>query len=132
MCDVVVRIHAQDNWLRPARRYSVGVFAAGHLHTAVVLRTDCRMLYRDCTGPGGLLGALEGISYLFVVGLVGFSTFTKVKTGSGLPAGPGGILGAAEGLGFLAVLAGVVVLGFQVLDYGYIPNAVPEEGGKCS
>ena len=21
---------------------------------------------------------------------------------------------------------------FQVLDYGYIPNAVPEEGGKCS
>lgn len=29
-------------------------------------------------GPGGLLGALEGISYLFVVGLVGFSVYTKV------------------------------------------------------
>ena len=57
---------------------------------------------------------------------------TQVKTGSGLPAGPGGILGAAEGLGFLAVLAGVVVLGFQIADYGYIPNAVPEEGAKCS
>jgi len=43
-----------------------------------------------------------------------------------------GVLGAAEGLGFLAVLAGVVVLGFQVSDYGYIPNAVPSEGSKCS
>ena len=46
--------------------------------------------------------------------------------------GPGGILGAAEGLAFLAVLAGVVVLGLQIKDYGYIPNAVPTEGGKCS
>jgi len=45
----------------------------------------------DWLGPGGLLGALEGISYLFVVGLVGWSVFTKVKTGSGLPAGPGGV-----------------------------------------
>ena len=43
-----------------------------------------------------------------------------------------GILGAAEGLGFLAVVAGGVVLGFQLADYGYIPNAVPSEGAKCS
>jgi hypothetical protein len=25
-----------------------------------------------------------------------------------------------------------VVLGFQIADYGYIPNAVPMEGGMCS
>jgi hypothetical protein len=41
-------------------------------------------------------------------------------------------LGAAEGLSFLAILAGVVVLVFQVVDYGYIPNAVPMDGGMCS
>lgn len=63
---------------------------------------------------------------------MGYSLFTKVKTGSGLPAGPAGVLGAAEGLSFLAVLAGLVVLGFQVSEYGYVPNAVPMEGGMCS
>lgn len=48
-----------------------------------------------------------------------------------LVAGPNGLLGAAEGMGFLAVLAGVIVLGFQIADYGFIPNAVPSEGSKC-
>jgi hypothetical protein len=83
-------------------------------------------------GPLGLLGAAEGISYLGVIGLVAYSLYTKFRTGSGLPAGPGGLLGAAEGLSFLAIAAGLVVLAFQILDYGYIPNAVPMEGGMCS
>ena len=82
-------------------------------------------------GPFGLFGAVEGISYLGVAGLAGFSLFKKVKTGSGLPAGPGGLLGLAEGLSFLAILVGFIVLAFQILDYGYIPNAVPMEGGMC-
>ena len=82
-------------------------------------------------GPYGLIGAAEGISYLGVTALAAFSIFTKVKTGSGLPAGPKGILGLAEGLSFLAIAVGVGVLLFQVLDYGYIPNAVPFEGGIC-
>jgi hypothetical protein len=55
-----------------------------------------------------------------------------VLQGSGLPAGPGGLLGAAEGLSFLAIVAGLVVLALQVTNYGYIPNAVPMEGGMCS
>ena len=46
--------------------------------------------------------------------------------------GPNGLLGAAEGMGFLACLIGVVVLGFQLTDYGFLPEAVPKEGGKCS
>jgi hypothetical protein len=82
-------------------------------------------------GPYGLIGAAEGISYLGVTGLVAFSIYTKIKTGSGLPAGPKGVLGLAEGLSFLAITVGIVVLAFQVLDFGYIPNAVPVEGGLC-
>jgi hypothetical protein len=78
------------------------------------------------------MGAVEGISYLVVSAIAGASLFKKFKTGSGLPAGPGGILGAAEGLSFLAIVAGLVVLGFQIADYGYIPNAIPMEGGMCS
>lgn len=83
-------------------------------------------------GPFGLIGAAEGVSYLTVVGIAAWSVVTKLRTGKGLPAGPLGLLGAAEGLSFLAILAGVVVLGFQVLDYGYIPEPVPVEGGRCS
>ena len=83
-------------------------------------------------GPGGIYGALEGLSYLWVTALVAYSVYTKVKTGKGLPDGPGGMLGAAEGISYLTVVLGVIVLIFQVTDYGYIPNAVPIDGGRCS
>ena len=80
-------------------------------------------------GPFGLVGAVEGVSYLAIVGIIGASVTTKVKTGTGLPAGPYGLLGAAEGLAYLAAVAGLAVLGFQLAEYGYLPNAVPMEGG---
>ena len=83
-------------------------------------------------GPAGLVGLTEGLSYLSVVGIGAFSAYTKLKQGRGLPAGPGGLLGAAEGLSFVAIAVGLVVLGFQVVDYNYIPNAVPLEGGMCN
>ena len=82
-------------------------------------------------GPGGLLGAAEGVSYLYVVGLVAYSAVKKAKTGSGLPAGPGGVLGLAEGLAYTLVLAGVGVGAAQFADFGALPNAVPAESGKC-
>jgi hypothetical protein len=77
------------------------------------------------------LGAAEGVSYLYVVGLVAYSAWTKAKTGSGLPAGPGGVLGLAEGLAYLLVVAGVGVGVAQVADFGALPNAIPAENGKC-
>eukprot|EP00933_Yihiella_yeosuensis_P046554 TRINITY_DN42109_c0_g1_i1.p1 TRINITY_DN42109_c0_g1~~TRINITY_DN42109_c0_g1_i1.p1 ORF type:complete len:215 (-),score=23.55 TRINITY_DN42109_c0_g1_i1:57-701(-) len=83
-------------------------------------------------GPFGLLGLAEGLSYLAVIALVGFSLKTKADSGSGLPAGPNGVLGAAEGLAYLAALAGVVALIFQIVNYGFIPEPVPVEGGRCS
>lgn len=78
-------------------------------------------------GPCGIIGALEGISYLGVSAIAALSIYTKVKTGSGLK----GVLGLAEGLSFLAIAVGLIVLVFQISDYGFIPNAVPLEGGIC-
>lgn len=78
-------------------------------------------------GPGGAIGALEGVSYLVVVATVAWSTFTKVKTGAGLPSGPLGLLGAVEGLAYLSLLAILVVFGLQYLDLGFIPGPVPSD-----
>eukprot|EP00798_Chlamydomonas_sp_ICE-L_P024662 gene24662-10288_t len=62
-------------------------------------------------GPGGALGAAEGIGYLVVLGIVAWSLKVKTDTGSGLPAGPAGLLGAAEGLSYLSFLGGRWLLG---------------------
>ncbi|KAL3816779.1 hypothetical protein ACHAXA_001517 [Cyclostephanos tholiformis] len=109
---------------------TVGMLASSIMlySESVLLRTGCGLP----AGPYGLFGAAEGLSYLGVLVLVGLSLFTKIRTGTGLPPGPGGILGAAEGVSYLALLAGMVVLFAQVTNYGYIPNAIPTEGGMCS
>ena len=124
--------------IRQAADESEGELAAyGLLGTSaslVVLYSEFTLKTTGCglpAGPFGLVGAVEGVSYLAIVGLVGASLTTKVRTGSGLPSGPFGLLGAAEGLSFLAAVAGLAVLGFQLADYGYVPNAVPMEGGMC-
>lgn len=124
-----------ENPVVMAESDQVIVGATGTVASLIMLYSEYTLKTTGCglpAGPFGLLGAAEGVSYLGVVALVAYSIFTKFKTGSGLPAGPGGILGAAEGLSFLATVAGLVVLGFQIADYGYIPNAVPMEGGMCS
>lgn len=77
-------------------------------------------------GPGGLLGAAEGVSYLTVSALAVWSLATKLSTGHSLPKGPGGLLAGAEKLAFTSILAGVAVLGLQVRDYGFIPAALPD------
>ncbi|KAJ6800168.1 uncharacterized protein M6B38_205150 [Iris pallida] len=78
-------------------------------------------------GPGGSIGALEGVSYLVVAGIVAWSIYTKAKTGRGLPSGPYGILGAVEGLSYLTLLAILVVFGLQFFDRGYIPGPLPAD-----
>ncbi|EXB59111.1 hypothetical protein L484_014606 [Morus notabilis] len=78
-------------------------------------------------GPSGSIGALEGVSYLVVVGIVAWSLYTKAKTGSGLPNGPFGLLGAVEGLSYLSLLAILVVFGLQFLEQGSIPGPLPSD-----
>lgn len=93
----------------------------------VLLTTGCGLP----PGPGGLLGAAEGISYLVVVALAALSVREKVTTGSGLPPGPAGLLGAAEGMAFLLILAGVADAAYIFAKFGSIPNAVPAAGSRC-
>ena len=76
-------------------------------------------------GPFGALGALEGVSYLVVVGFVAASLYQKASTGAGLPAGPKGLLGAAEGLSFLSVVVGLGVLAKLAGQSACVPNALP-------
>ena len=76
-------------------------------------------------GPFGLIGLLEGISYLIIVYIVGTALISKVRTGSGLPSGPYGVLGLAEGLSFISVTAGLGVLAYVATGQGCIPNAQP-------
>ncbi|KAL3527090.1 hypothetical protein ACH5RR_011746 [Cinchona calisaya] len=78
-------------------------------------------------GPGGSIGALEGVSYLVVAGIVVWSAYTKAKTGSGLPTGPFGLLGAVEGLSYLSLLAIIGVFGLQFVEQGSIPGPLPSD-----
>ena len=107
---------------------------SGTLASLIVFYSEYTLSQTGCglpAGPGGIYGAVEGLSYLEVAGIFILSLINKVTTGSGLPAGKFGALGAAEGLGFLAVFGGIGVLAYQMIHYGYIPNAVPMEGGMC-
>mmetsp|Transcript_17882 Transcript_17882/g.27060 ORF Transcript_17882/g.27060 Transcript_17882/m.27060 type:complete len:218 (-) Transcript_17882:188-841(-) len=141
------KLHAEepdsndDRNVNPSPSSSLGESEAGILGisgivaASIMIYSESVLFQTGCglpAGPAGLVGAAEGVSYLGVVGLVGFSLFTKITTGSGLPPGPRGVLGLAEGLSYLAVLAGIFVLIAQVTNFGYIPNAVPMEGGMCS
>lgn len=55
-------------------------------------------------------------------------THARCETESSPPPHPG----AAEGFSFLSAVAGLAVLGFQLAEYGYLPEAVPIAGGVCS
>eukprot|EP00563_Minutocellus_polymorphus_P021059 CAMPEP_0197717194 /NCGR_PEP_ID=MMETSP1434-20131217/1816_1 /TAXON_ID=265543 /ORGANISM="Minutocellus polymorphus, Strain CCMP3303" /LENGTH=207 /DNA_ID=CAMNT_0043301685 /DNA_START=82 /DNA_END=705 /DNA_ORIENTATION=- len=107
---------------------------SGTLASLIVFYSEYTLSQTGCglpAGPGGIYGAMEGLSYLEVAGIFILSLINKVTTGKGLPSGRFGALGAAEGLSFLAVFGGIGVLAYQMTHYGYIPNAVPMEGGMC-
>ena len=75
-------------------------------------------------GPFGLLGALEGVSYLVVLGFCIRSLYFKA-TNTITTTGSGGLLDAVQSLSVLSVLAGLVTLGGLVVDQGCVPNAKP-------
>jgi len=68
-------------------------------------------------GPFGLLGAVEGLAYLSVVGLVIRRIIVGNKTS--------GVLGTAENLSLLTIGASLLVLASLIAQQGCIPNAKP-------
>jgi hypothetical protein len=114
--------------------------AAGTIAALVTLYSEFTLKTTGCglpAGPFGMVGLIEGVSYLGIVGVAAYSLYTTktTKTGkNGLPGAgrPAGLLGAAQGLSYLSIVIGLVVAVLQVTDYGYIPNAVPMQGGMCS
>ena len=98
----------------------------------VVLYSEYTLKTTGCglpAGPFGVVGAVEGVSYLGVVGICANAAskyFSDQDEG-----GDTGARRIATTLGVSAALVGITVLAFQVADYGYIPNAVPMEGGMC-
>lgn len=108
----------------------IAAIAGGLISTPVIGWSLYTLKTTGCglpPGPGGSIGALEGVSYLVVVGIVAWSLYTKNKTGSGLPNGPFGLLGGVEGLSYLALVAIVVVFGLQYFQQGYIPGPLPAD-----
>mmetsp|Transcript_27481 Transcript_27481/g.69907 ORF Transcript_27481/g.69907 Transcript_27481/m.69907 type:complete len:155 (-) Transcript_27481:1323-1787(-) len=88
-----------------------GAIAAGAVANPIMLWSAVTLATTGSglpEGPGGALGAAEGISYLVVLGLIAWSLYTKVSTGKGLPAGPSGLLGAVEGVSYLSLLGAIV------------------------
>jgi hypothetical protein len=105
------------------------LLVSGAVAAPVTLWSEYTLVSTGCglpPGPGGTLGALEGLSYLAVVGLVAASIQRKVSTGTGLPAGPGGALGAVEGVTFLAAAAGLGAAAYIIATQGGLPSAVPD------
>lgn len=97
----------------------------------VVLFSEYTLKTTGCglpAGPFGIVGAVEGLSYL---GVVGICANAASKFFSEDEEGDTSARRIATTLGVSAALVGIAVLTFQIADYGYIPNAVPMEGGMC-
>ncbi len=139
---VVVALHAQNNGVRPTSR-TIRPLRRRRGHQLPGRRWRCHSsaLQKGMMNSNSIAltrsGTSRGTRVAARVGPLTTRTHvamrsSQVTTGSGLPPGPGGLLGAVEGLSFLTAAAGLAVLGFQISDYGYVPNAVPVEGGVCS
>lgn len=105
----------------------------GSFASIVVLYSEFVLKTTGCglpAGPFGLVGAVEGVSYLGVVATCATAAVDYFSE-DGLEGSEKPTRRLATALGLSAAVVGITVLAFQVLDYGYIPNAVPMEGGMC-
>ena len=57
-----------------------------------------------------------------VPGIVGYSLYTKAKTGGGLPSGPSGLLGAVEGVSWLTTALGIAAFAYTFATKGALPG----------
>ena len=135
------------------KKEDIGSIAAA----MVVLRSEFVLKTTGCglpAGPYGVVGAMEGLSYVVVVLTCATAIANYVSSSSAAAAAPAPAVVVddensssssartsstiasttkliAIALSSTAILLGIIVVIFQVLDYGYIPNAVPMKGGMC-
>lgn len=83
-------------------------------------------------GPGGSLGAIEGIGYLTLAIVLTWSFATKIRTGRGLPEGPGGLLATTEGFAYLLLAGGIFSAVAAIITHGGLPTGVAEAGSQCA
>ncbi|KAK9797086.1 hypothetical protein WJX73_006883 [Symbiochloris irregularis] len=98
----------------------------------VVLWSEYTLKVTGCglpPGPSGALGAAEGVSYIAVAAVAVWSLASAIRLRGGRAPREGGQPGwrtAAVGSVYATISAGLVVLGLQVHDRGYIPGALPD------
>ena len=140
------------------KKEDIGSIAAA----MVVLRSEFVLKTTGCglpAGPYGVVGAMEGLSYVVVVLTCATAIANYVSSSAAAAAAAAAPAPApavvvddensssssartsstiasttkliAIALSSTAILLGIIVVIFQVLDYGYIPNAVPMKGGMC-
>ena len=137
------------------KKEDIGSIAAA----MVVLRSEFVLKTTGCglpAGPYGVVGAMEGLSYVVVVLTCATAIANYVSSSAAAAAAAAAAPAVvvddensssssartsstiasttkliAIALSSTAILVGLVVVVFQVLDYGYIPNAVPMKGGMC-
>jgi hypothetical protein len=105
----------------------------GTIASVVVLYSEFVLKTTGCglpAGPFGIVGAVEGVSYLGVVATCATAAVDYFSE-NGVEGSDNITRRIATALGVTAAAVGIVVLVLQVTDYGYIPNAVPMEGGMC-
>jgi len=109
----------------------------GILASMIVIRSEFVLKTTGCglpAGPYGLVGAIEGISYLGVVATAATAIATTVTINNDNNNNNydiGVLRRLATLLSYSAIIVGIVVVAFQIFDYGYVPNAIPMDGGMC-
>ncbi|GMH35295.1 hypothetical protein BSKO_03163 [Bryopsis sp. KO-2023] len=102
--------------------------ASGLIAAPVVAWSEFTLKTTGCglvPGPGGLLGALEGVSYLTIMGLAAYFLYRRFSDRPG----PEGAAVLVETATYGTIVGGLVVLALQFQEYGYIPSALPDK--KC-
>lgn len=80
-------------------------------------------------GPGGMLGATEGLSYLVVAGLAGWGLLRQARRrtdSTSVVDVPGALLTSAQAASCSTVAVGLAVLALQVSQRGYVPGVLPD------
>ena len=121
------RAHSSNRFvLEMATEKNIVADVVGVGASSVVLYSEWTLSQTGCglpAGPYGIVGGIEGISYLLVVAIAAQTIL--------IPSDEKKEINVGFIASLISILIGLLVLFGQLTNYGYIPNAVPMEGGMC-